>query len=365
MNQLLLATAATEPQEGAVAEASASGSIILVLLIAALVAFAVAFFVIGPGARRGEKRKGDIPLAMRPYHSDAELETVGLERAMAWGVALSVFLALFIPLYWLVEPARINDERDNFYEKEVEMGRSLYANSCASCHGTLAQGGSASLSDPAVTAPWPAPSLNNIVARYDGSTTITDIRTFIYTTIDRGRPGTPMPTWGTAFGGSMNDQEMQAITEYLLSIQTGEVEDLDAQAFVGKSGEELFSTNCARCHGVRAEGYVGPSLLNVFERYGADNDGTTDSESDTAARALVRYTLNIGRYVPTGALMPAFADTLTPEAIEEIIAYLQSIQQTDVTLAGSSPQYFGGEPGNIGALYTDQEAAQATVKDDE
>src|SRR5690606_7596201 len=88
MDLLLLATEATEAAEGG----SGLSTVVVIVLIAALAAFAVAYVVVGPGKRKaGAKRRGDIPLAMRPYHSDEELETTGLERAMAWGVALSLF----------------------------------------------------------------------------------------------------------------------------------------------------------------------------------------------------------------------------------------------------------------------------------
>src|SRR5690625_3592498 len=81
------------------------GSLPMIVLVLALVGFAAAYFIIRPGKnRKGPKRAGDIPLAMRPYHSDEELETTGMQRAMAWGVALAVFASLFLPLYWLIEP---------------------------------------------------------------------------------------------------------------------------------------------------------------------------------------------------------------------------------------------------------------------
>ncbi|MEX2505201.1 MAG: hypothetical protein WD378_10135, partial [Egicoccus sp.] len=72
------------------------GNAPMVILVGALAAFAIAYFVVGPGkGRKGPRRLGDIPLSMRPYHSDEELETTGMERAMAWGVALAVFASLF------------------------------------------------------------------------------------------------------------------------------------------------------------------------------------------------------------------------------------------------------------------------------
>lgn len=330
---LLLAT------EGGGGGGGTSGATIaVIILVVALGAFAVAYFVVGPGRSPGPRRRGDIPLSMRPYHSDDELETTGLTRAMSWGVAMAGFMAVFLPLYWVVEPDRINAKVDEFYEQDRDFGRELFADNCTTCHGTDASGGAASHPDPEVDAPWPAPALDNIAARYEDSEIVPDIEDFMYQTIARGRPGTPMPAWSTEHGGPMNDFQIEAIITYLLSIQTGEVEE--AQAFVGASGEDVFQSNCARCHGQDAEGYVGPSLTNVLERYGADLSDP-DSASYREAVEAIRSTVVNGRYVPGVAPMPPFGDRLTDGAIDRVIGYLESIQVT----GGPEFGQVGGPPG--------------------
>ena len=273
MDLLLLATEATEAAEGG---GSGLSSVVVISLIVALAAFAVAYVVVGPGKRKaGAKRMGDIPLAMRPYHSDEELETTGLERAMAWGVALSLFSAVFVAAYWVIEPERINSRQDQFYPESTEQGR----------------------------------------------------------------PGTPMPAWGAAYQGPLNDLQIQALVDYLLAIQTGEVEEADAQAFEGAlgEGESIYQNNCARCHGDQLEGQVGPQLQNVFERYGWEEG---DSEARAAVEETIRGTLQNGRYVPTGAIMPSFANVLTDDAMDAVIDYIFEQQVT------GGPRYgqIGGDP---------------------
>ncbi len=325
LHQLILAQAASEGTGDAAASGGMSSATLAVLiLLAALGAFAIAYFVVGPGRprRRGPEPHGDIPLAMRPHYADEDLETTGLERAMAWGVALAAFAALFLPTYWLIEPARINNRIDDLYQQDVAFGREQFAQNCTNCHGENAQGGFAPHPDPNVDAPWPAPALDNIVARYQDSDTVSDVRQFMIETIKQGRPGTPMPSWGAAYNGPMNDQQVESIVDYLLSIQTGKVPQ--AQAFVGASGENVFQDNCARCHGQNAEGYVGPSLVNVFERYGASPD---DPAATQEAVKAVKSTIENGRYIPTGAPMPAWKDVLSEDAINAVIEYLQSIQR--------------------------------------
>lgn len=291
--------------------------IAVIVLLVGLAGFAVAYFVVGPGRRRGPKPAGDIPLAVRPYHSDDELESSGLERAMAWGVAMVMFMALFLPVYWLLEPERIEEKQQEYFREDAEAGRLAFAETCASCHGSDASGGFASfpVPDSDRTIQWPAPNLSNIVARYENQDVKPlDIRDFITQTIRRGRPGTPMPAWSAAFGGGMNDQEINRIVDYILSIQNEDLPDEDS--FQGASGGEIFDANCARCHGFDAQGRAAPGLHGVFARYGGGESG----------RIAVRTTIENGRLVPTGANMPAWEGVLSGSAISKVVDYLETLQ---------------------------------------
>jgi cbb3-type cytochrome c oxidase subunit III len=286
--------------------------VVIIVLLVGLLGFAVAYFVVGPGRRRGPKPAGDIPLALRPYHSDEELESSGLTRAMSWGVALILFMAFFLPVYWLLEPQRIEGKEEFFYEQDVANGRLLYADACAECHGSAGGGGFASHPDPEVDAPWPAPPMDDLVARYEDDPRVQDLERFITDTIMRGRPGTPMPAWSTGFGGGFNDHQIESIVRYILAIQVDE--QPEEQDFEGASGAEIFDVNCVRCHGENGTGALAPDLTAAFERYGGDPDA-------------IRSIIHNGILVPDGTPMPAWEGVLTDDAIDRLMEHLEEIQE--------------------------------------
>jgi mono/diheme cytochrome c family protein len=196
---------------------------------------------INPRDQRGavvrRKRALSVPVGFRPAPSDDELETNVLERWQGWGTLLLVFLALFIPLYFIFfENQRANDAGLRQREESIKRGAAIFAQAkpgahgfqagCARCHGTYAGGGVVpkfKANAAAAPADYPAPSLTEVFKRQivDNKKTPRDAYRFVYETIAQGRPGTPMPTWGLGYGGPMNDQQIEDTINFLLSIQTG------------------------------------------------------------------------------------------------------------------------------------------------
>jgi mono/diheme cytochrome c family protein len=179
-----------------------------------------------------------IPIGFRPAPSDDELETTVLERWQGWGLLLTIFLAVLLPLYVVVyEPVRVKNAALEQRRESIERGAKHFALSteanttgygCAQCHGANAQGGVAANFRPpgsgadAKPVDVPAPELRTVFKRQlDQNKTPREAYRFVYQTIAQGRPGTPMPTWGLAFGGPLNDQQIEDIINYLISIQEG------------------------------------------------------------------------------------------------------------------------------------------------
>lgn len=189
------------------------------------------------GAVVRRRKPLSIPVGFRPAPSDDELETNVLERWQGWGTLLVVFLALFLPVYFIFfENQRSNDAALEQRAKSIRRGAFIFAQAepgahgfqagCARCHGAYAGGGVVPQFKTSADAPpadIPAPSLNDIFSRQmvDGGKSARDAYRFVYDTIAQGRPGSPMPTWGLGYGGPMNDQQIEDVMNFLISIQTG------------------------------------------------------------------------------------------------------------------------------------------------
>jgi mono/diheme cytochrome c family protein len=244
--------------------------------------------------RQGRPEVGaEIELApnRKPYYDDEQLEGPRLNRALLSGLVLVAITAVGLPLYWLNEPGRQTGAVENFDQTFVNRGARLFAPTeeggynCAGCHGSEGVGGQAppyTLSDSdgkfVATVTWRAPALNTVLLRFS-KTELLEILTY-------GRPGTPMPAWGTAGGGPLTTQQLDELVAYIGSIQLtsdqakaeveGEVRKelgLDKDAEIDwndpATGKVMFNLglengfaggaySCARCHTKGASFRSGP-----------------------------------------------------------------------------------------------------------
>ena len=285
--------------------------IAIVILAVAATATIVPLVANATSRRRSSE---NIPPALRPAYSDEQLETTVLERYMLWGLVLTLLFAVFLPVYGVLEPGRIEAKQQENFVKAYTRGEELFQENCSRCHGTDGSGGSTASP---YGGQWPVPNLTNIAARYEDSAILsnTDIETFVMTTIRRGRPGTPMPSWGADFQGPMTDTEIEAITNWILANQVPET--AEPQQAANLSGEQLFQENCAKCHGENLEGLVGPTLVGLFERH--------DRET---VLGILQNGINL-----TQVIMPPWQNgyvyenaRYTDEALNKIVDYLQSRQ---------------------------------------
>jgi mono/diheme cytochrome c family protein len=301
-----------------------------VILSIAIIGFAIFLIISSFGPR---KRTADVPAAMRPGPSDEELESRSLHRWMAWSVASVTFMAVFLPAYWLNEPNRIDRKVNQFTRESALRGSIIYQDeefsehlpghpffvaNCARCHGKEGEG---TIQPFREKLSYAEPPLAYALARYRAAgKNADDVRLIFRDAIERGRPGTLMPTWGLAFGGPLNEQQLQDVINYLLS---PEFQKPFPKPDARSTGLALFQANCMVCHGSDANGDgevtgseaysggVGPNLSVVFQRL---------------TRQEIFQTIHDGRINTNRPSMPAWA-ALDDPAINALVEFLRTIQR--------------------------------------
>lgn len=163
----------------------------------------------------------------------------------------------------------------------LALGRNLFANNCAACHGSDARGARG------------FPNLTGPKFRYGG-----DPDTLVQT-ITHGREGV-MPAWGPALG----EQGVREVEDYVLSLN-----GRDEPPALVAAGKERF-TLCAACHGADAKGnpVIGaPDLTAGVWLYGG-------------SEAALHDTIANGRH----GQMPVW-EWMGPDKIRLLAAYVYSL----------------------------------------
>lgn len=224
----------------------------------------------------------------------------------------------------------------------IEAGQKLFGQACQACHGGNAAGSER------------GPALSTGVFRRgakDGE---------IFLNIRNGVAGTQMPPFAR-----LQVQQVWQIVSYLRSLSGGPAATAEAVAGDPVQGERLFfgQANCAGCHEVNGRGgIVAPDLssaaslsakalreqiekpksergtITVTTKDGRRLRGVARSEDtfalllmDTAGRLhRLDKTVIATRRDDPASLMPAdYATKLTPTAIQDLVAYLKTLNGRD------------------------------------
>jgi len=176
---------------------------------------------------------------------------------------------------------------------QVARGGELYGKYCALCHGPEGKGYAADN----------APSLVNetfLASANDG---------FLYGSIERGRPGTPMAAYGDKLGGPLATADIRAIIAWMRrgGTRSRPLAAIQPHGNVER-GLAIFHAKCAECHGTPAERKTAPHLSNpVFLALASD--------------AFVRHAILHGR--PDTPMTP-FEGVLDEAQIDDVVAAIRS-----------------------------------------
>jgi mono/diheme cytochrome c family protein len=200
-------------------------TVLILAVVSAIFLFFALIMAISSAREKARQAGPSAPPSRRPGPDDEALEGPLLERYQVAGVALTVFLAVLLPFLYLREPVRQRAAADKELTESVRLGKATFEEFCARCHGDQAEGGvvkryvTPGVKDAKPT-DYPAPDLREIHSRHPDD----DPGAVAWEAIQKGRPPSPMPTWGLRYGGPMNDQQITDIVNYLLSIQSDDEE---------------------------------------------------------------------------------------------------------------------------------------------
>lgn len=267
----------------------------------------------------------------------------------------SVFLILTLALLgfqFFTEEPRMQAQTANWDGRATEKGAEIFANNCSSCHGADGKG-----------LPGVAPALHS---HYFFTQRLTDIgfsgtlKDYVAGTVAAGRPSKSisqwaqhMPTWGSRYGGPLRDDQVSAVTSFVLNWEkdaiqqtpeqdpwqpfqdaktttiTGTVTTAPPAATTGgpRPPAELFvSMACQGCHNLEADqtadnrGPVAPNLGNLSQVAGtmvAGQDALTYTENSI----LTPNAFIVEGY--TAGIMPQnFSEKMSPEEIRSLAQWL-------------------------------------------
>jgi len=204
---------------------------------------------------------------------------------------------------------------------KLETGAQLFAENCAVCHGAHGEGrvGATLAKD------WPSirPDLT------------------VKSTISNGIDNTVMPAWSQKNGGPFSDDQIDALTQYILSWQTGGAPIIPPTRAVTprppiqppanvegdpNHGALLFDQNCKVCHGQNGEGRIGATLSKDWPSIRPD--------------LTVKNTISNGI---DNTVMPSWSQAnggpLSEAEINDLTAFVLSLPG-DTPSAGTAPQPF-------------------------
>lgn len=138
-----------------------------------------------------------------PRVVDTPEESRQLDRQYVIGLVCMLLLVAAFPLYNRGEPARRARALAEMQHENVSLGRTMFTQHCASCHGDEGRGGRG------------APTL--AAREFLGSVTDNQLRWLIA----GGIPGTIMSAYDLDLGGPLTAQEIARLTAYIRSLEEG------------------------------------------------------------------------------------------------------------------------------------------------
>jgi len=159
-----------------------------------------------------------------------------MEKKIFSAVILTVAIAVFLSIYWLLEPHRVKVEAEKMRMEAAEKGKALYMTHCARCHGET---GGAQKGIKAINS-------KNYLKNVDD--------TILYKIIERGIPRTGMVALGDKEGGPLNPEQIDQLVAFIRSWEKTaptlpeEASPKERSMFIQEEVDYVGSESCIGCH---------------------------------------------------------------------------------------------------------------------
>ncbi len=190
-----------------------------------------------------------------------------------------------------------------------EVGGDLYAQNCAVCHGDFGEGGLNPARADDIIAPI---STSEYLKTRDDAT--------LRAIIAQGQPNFGMSPFGTAYGGPLDEDEVDAVVAFLRAWEANPPVELPPEVTVPSasiSAGQVYADVCQQCHGPTGHGGVGPSFRTETFRSQSDQD--------------IFDTINLGH---EATAMIGWGDLLSAEQIRDLVNFLRTLGAPTTTSAG-------------------------------
>ncbi len=180
----------------------------------------------------------------------------------------------------------------------LTAGQQLYADQCTSCHGDFGEGGENPARPNDVIAPI---STSEYLKTRDDAT--------IRAVIAQGQPNFGMSPFGSAFGGPLDEEDIDSLVAYIRSWEAAPPVEFPPEIFAGTvalTGLEIYLDVCAQCHGLDGRGVTAPSLRDAGFR-----SSNTDQD--------IYDTIDLGHETSS---MISWGAILSSEQIQDLVDYI-------------------------------------------
>ncbi len=185
----------------------------------------------------------------------------------------------------------------------IEAGKQLYAQNCVGCHGASGEGGP-NPARPGQVIP-PISTAEFLKIRDDFS---------LKAIISQGQPNSGMSPFGASFGGSLDDDQIDAIVAFLRSWESNPPVELPpevANVQLSVTAPEIYKNICSKCHGKDGEGGIGPSLADPQFHSNKTDQAIFDA-------------IKLGH--PNSSMI-GWSDLLSEQQIQELVTYIRGLKK--------------------------------------